>query len=179
MKTSYKFKYASEISLWLDGYNDLFSDFDPRPYQEKAVSSDFLDELKRAARDKPFDKISLKLLLQKGKRKLNDEKIIKNRLEHHFKHHYDIVKEEKRKIIKKGVFVALTGLILLFILVYFGSIIPNYGALTDYPIRLVEIMIWFLFWEGMNMVLFETKILNHNLDFYKKMSKCDVSFHHF
>lgn len=42
----------AEISLVLDTYDDIFSDFDPRPYGERALSSDFLDEAKKAARDK-------------------------------------------------------------------------------------------------------------------------------
>ena len=37
-----------EISFWLDSYDDLFSDFDPRPYAQKGFSEDFLDEAKRA-----------------------------------------------------------------------------------------------------------------------------------
>ncbi|MBI2151367.1 hypothetical protein HYU21_01420, partial [Candidatus Woesearchaeota archaeon] len=30
------------ISLVLDSYDDIFSDFDPRDYSEKALSEDFL-----------------------------------------------------------------------------------------------------------------------------------------
>nr|MBA4405505.1 hypothetical protein [Nanoarchaeum sp.] len=178
MEKGFKFKYASEISLWLDGYDDLFSDFDPRKYQEKAISNDFLEELKRAAKDKPFDKIALNLLVPKTKRNLNNETVIKNRLEHHFNHHYELVKEEKKKIIKKGVILACLGLIVLFLLIYFTRDISTDSMLVNYPIGIVEITIWFLFWEGLNMILFETKSVNHNLDFYKKMSKCDVKFHH-
>ena len=40
------------ISLILDSYNDMFSDFDPRSFSERALSDDFLSECKRAARDK-------------------------------------------------------------------------------------------------------------------------------
>ena len=42
----------AEISLILDTYDDIFSDFDPRPYNERALSEDFLIEARKAARDK-------------------------------------------------------------------------------------------------------------------------------
>ena len=37
----------SEISLWLDTYDDIFSDFDPRPYSQREMSEDFLKEISR------------------------------------------------------------------------------------------------------------------------------------
>lgn len=51
------------ISLILDSYDDIFSDFDPRPFSEKALSDDFLVECKRAARDKDRSVVELKLLV--------------------------------------------------------------------------------------------------------------------
>ena len=51
------------ISLILDDYNDLFSDFDPRHYSERALSDDFLAESKRASRDKPAGSLEVKFLV--------------------------------------------------------------------------------------------------------------------
>jgi hypothetical protein len=36
-----------EISIWLDSYNDIFSDFDSRPFSERTVSDDFLSEVRK------------------------------------------------------------------------------------------------------------------------------------
>ena len=33
------------VSLVLESYNDIFSDFDPRNYSERALSDDFLIEI--------------------------------------------------------------------------------------------------------------------------------------
>ena len=33
----------AQVSLVLDTYDDIFSDFDPRPYDQRALSGDFLD----------------------------------------------------------------------------------------------------------------------------------------
>ena len=67
------------ISLVLDSYNDIFSDFDPRDYSEKALSEDFLSECKRAARDKE-NHIELRLLIPIKKRNSTHENKIRKRL---------------------------------------------------------------------------------------------------
>ena len=58
-----KFKFESkkgnynEIVLLIKDYENIYSDFDIRPYPHRSLSSDFLDEVKRASKDKPFEKI--------------------------------------------------------------------------------------------------------------------------
>src|SRR3989344_7409018 len=98
----------SEISLWLDHYDDIFSDFDPRPYSQRALSIDFLDEVKRASKDKPLEALELKFLVPKDKREVSREFIIKKRLRDHFKKHIDLLSKEKKDTINQGaIFIAL------------------------------------------------------------------------
>ena len=79
----------SEISLIINSYDDIFSDFDPRPYTQRSLSVDMLDELKRASRDKASGQTELKFLIPKDLRKESDEIQIKKRLREHFKRHTD------------------------------------------------------------------------------------------
>ena len=67
------------ISLILDGYEDLFSDFDPRPYSKRTLSDDFILECKKAVRENKVElqNYELRLLVPKHKRKTNDETIIR------------------------------------------------------------------------------------------------------
>ena len=67
------------ISLILDGYEDLFSDFDPRPYSKRTLSDDFIFECKKAVRENKveFHNLELRLLIPKYKRKTNEEVIIR------------------------------------------------------------------------------------------------------
>lgn len=58
----------SEISLMINDYQDIFSSFDPRPYAERALSVDFLDEAKRASAEKEFGNIQLRLIISKKKK---------------------------------------------------------------------------------------------------------------
>ena len=40
---------GAKIFLWLDDFDDIFSDFDPRPYSARELSDDFLDEVRKIA----------------------------------------------------------------------------------------------------------------------------------
>ncbi len=46
----------ARLSIWLDIYDDIFSDFDSRPFHERALSDDFIHEAKKMAKEKPGDK---------------------------------------------------------------------------------------------------------------------------
>ncbi len=61
----------ANISLIIDDYEDIFSDFDPRDYIERAISDDFIQECKRSARDK-LKGIELRILVPKDKRNFKD-----------------------------------------------------------------------------------------------------------
>lgn len=75
----------SEVSLWLDSYDDIFSDFDPRPYSQRALSDDFLEEAKKAVKEKKTGELELRLLVPHSQRDLEKEIIIKRRLREYFK----------------------------------------------------------------------------------------------
>ena len=67
----------SSIHIALDDYDDIFSDFDISSYENRALSQDFLDELKARCDGKKLkDKIKLILSLPKKERNKKDEKVI-------------------------------------------------------------------------------------------------------
>jgi hypothetical protein len=165
----------SEISLVLDHYDDIFSDFDPRPYSQRALSDDFLAETKRASRDKVSGNIELKLLVHKALRNVQHETLIKKRLREHFKKHSIRIEQEKAKIVKEGIAFILIGMFLMAVASY--MMFKNYNTLfSSFIIILLEPGGWFFFWEGLRLVIFESKLKTPDLDFYRKMSKCDISF---
>jgi len=166
---------SSEIGLWLDGYEDMFSSFDPRPLEQRALSRDFLDELKRASNDKEKP-VDLSLLMPKRKRKLKEEAVIKKRLKSHFQKHYELVKGEKYNILKNGSIFFIAGLILMFVATYVLFIYRESSLLASFMVVLLEPGGWFLFWEGLDQIIFGTKTQKVDLEFYGKMSSCSVSF---
>lgn len=161
------------IGLILDGFDDIFSDFDPRSYSEKTLSDDFLNECRKAARDKKDEELELRLLLPKSKRNYAEEFTIKKRLKSHFLKHYQEKHKETRKIKREG-----------FIWFFIGSIIMlgatfmlNYSEfIFKYLVILSEPAGWFMFWEGLGKVFISSKAVQPELDFYKKMSHAKIVF---
>ena len=166
---------VSEISLVLDTYDDIFSDFDPRPFAERALSVDFLEEAERASKDKPSGDLDLNLLIPQNLRDSGKELTIKKRLKDHFKKHHQQYSKEKRTIVKSGLSLTLGGMIFMFLAAFVAH--KNLDSiLASFLIILFEPASWFMFWEGLNQVIFESKRIGPKIDFYGKMAKCNVNF---
>ncbi|MEM4336914.1 MAG: hypothetical protein QXG86_02830 [Candidatus Woesearchaeota archaeon] len=170
---------TSEISLRLDDYDDIFSDFDPRPYSQKALSVDFLEELKRASVDKKFGAIQLIFLVPLSKKNSSFELMIKKRLREHFKKHYRILKEEVKKTIRKGIVFMISGIILMVTATFLLFSETDKNLIKSFFITLLEPASWFLFWEGGDIALFEPKEKKLELEFYKKMANSRIIFYHY
>lgn len=164
-----------KISLMLDDYNDIFSDFDPRPNLVRMLSVDFLDEIKRATRDKK-EGLELNFLIPQHLREIKEENVIKKRLKNHFRKHYETSKQEVNSILKEGVFFVAFGVILMFLAAYVLFTFKESTFLTTFLVVILEPAGWFLFWEGLDLVIFEPKKRSHDLVFYKKMSKARIYF---
>ena len=166
----------AEISLVLKSYEDIFSSFDPRRYSERALSVDFLDEAERASRDKEKGSIDLELLLPKKQRKIHYEKMIKRRLKDHFKKHFGLLAIEKKKSIWMGGAFVFSGIVIMFLaaLVYFK--LGESTLFSSFLVVLLEPAGWFLFWEGLDILIFEPKKRKQDYMFYEKMVKCRIQF---
>ena len=174
-----KLLQLSEISLIIDTYDDIFSDFDPRPYSPRALSDDFLLEARKASKDKVSGTFELNFLIPSHLKNKVHELLIKKRLKEHFKRHHIIASREKHNIIKTGISFLIIGIIIMFITTF---LLFKYDAKTfliSFIIILSEPAGWFLFWEGMHQVIFETRTKKPEIEFYEKMSKCTVNFIHY
>lgn len=168
-----KLKQAN-ISLIIDTYDDIFSDFDPRDFNQRALSDDFLLECKRAARDK-LTGIELRIMVPKAIRNFKDESKIKKRLIDHFKHHYSLEEKEIKKIVWEGIsWFALGTVCILGVswLHTFESM--NFGL--NLLATMLEPAGWFSFWEGLGKVFIVTKEKSENFEFYKKMADVEINF---
>jgi hypothetical protein len=164
------------ISLKLANYNDIFSSFDPRPYSERSLSVDFLGEAKRASIDKPSGEIELRLLLSKNMRNSIKEDIIKKRLRTHFERHAKKIREQHNKIIRNGSIFTICGIVIMLLATFILFQETGKSLLTNFLVILFEPAGWFLFWEGLDMVIFESKKTTPDLEFYEKMAKSDINF---
>src|SRR3989338_2828541 len=168
---------SSEIRFAISGYDDLFSDFDARPISERGLSEDFLSEAKRAGAVKEGEKLDFIFLITKNKKDLKKEITIKDRLERHFKKHFGLLKNEKSKAIKQGVFFTILGVILMLLATYLFFKFKNESVLASFFTILLEPASWFLFWEGLDHAIFDSRSISDNLLFYKKMSGSNINFY--
>ena len=164
----------SEISLILDDYDDIFSDFDPRDYSVRALSVDFLHEAERASREK-VDHPHLSLLTPAKSRRKQKEKIIRKRLKKHFEKHYHKVQHQYRKTIFHGICFTLAGVLCMLIAVYILHSLPQ-NIINQFLLVLLEPGGWFLFWEGLVLILFESQKIKPELHFYAKMTTSQIRF---
>jgi len=167
---------VAEVKLTIDGYEDIFSEFDPRPLSERGMAGDFLFEAERAIMSKSVEKIDFLMLIPEKNRDLRKEKTIRDRLNEYFKKHYEIMNKEKKKVIRKGIGFTISGIILMLVATILFFKFKEGDFLTSFFTILLEPGGWFLFWEGLDLIIFESKETAPNLKFYKRMSKANIKF---
>jgi hypothetical protein len=159
-----------EIVLRLDHYNDIFSDFDIRPYSKRALSIDFLDEIKRATWDKENGAVELIFQIPEKDKNEEMEKTIRERLVEHFKRHHRLLEEEKKKIMRLGTWMVVMGIVCMIAATFVVFEDPSQNLLLSFLVVFLEPAAWFLLWEGMDQIIFNSKSLDNELNFYRKMS---------
>lgn len=166
----------SEVSLTVNSYNDIFSSFDSRPYHERALSVDFIDEAKRASRDKASVGLEVNILIPKKGRDEYSESVIKDRIKDHFRKHHHMIAEEKKSMINLGIRMIMLGIIFMFTATYLLFKYGNENLIMSFFIVLLEPAGWFTFWEGLNQAIFDAKRKNPELEFYRKMANAEIRF---
>jgi len=147
----------AELSLWLDSYDDIYSDFDARTLLKRRISEDFIHELEIAFKRREENTDLLILRVPVAVRHPEDERLITERLRNYFNHEY----EHYLQVVKKD-----TGRNIAFfcisIIVMFASVIINipgnqrFAHLT--PLRiLLEPAGWFFFWNSLEYFFFKRK----------------------
>ena len=166
----YQSDESREIFLRLENYSDIFSDFDVRPYSKRALSSDFLDEVKRASNDKYDTGIELVLYVPEEKRDQAQESVIAERLKAHFKKHFLLLRKEKRKILLLGTLMTVLGVISMILATRILFEDPTQSVWLSFLVVFLEPAAWFLLWEGIDQILFSSKNVEPELSFYRKMA---------
>jgi hypothetical protein len=166
---------ASSIRFGLDEYDDIFSDFDPRPYPERMLSDDFLYELKRASLDREEKGLELTLQVPKERRNAAQEKVILERLKAHFRRQRKRLEEKRKGERKTGLRMIALGVVFMFLATW---LLFRYKQelWSSFVVVLLEPAGWFTFWEGLNLVLFKSRETTPDLGFHRKMAGARITF---
>ena len=163
-----------KVSLIIDGYNDIFSDFDSRPYSHRSLSDDFLREATKVSYEASGE-IELRFLIPGIHRHAPDEAIIKKRLKEHFRKHSAILENEEKQRRNKGVVVAIVGFVLMLSATYIQTLERKELAQTLLFVVL-EPAGWFSLWYGLDTLFYSPKEKKQELVFYKKMARAEIIF---
>jgi hypothetical protein len=164
-----------EISIWLDSYDDIFSDFDSRPLSERTVSDDFLSEVRKVCDEKSRNKIHLKLSVPEALRKPEDEKIIIKRLHLYFRNNHHLNEKYSRQKNIKGIYFIIAGTLLMLCASYISFINPQKFYVHTLLI-LFEPAGWFFLWSGLDHLVYFSKSKKADLIYYNKMANAVIRF---
>lgn len=164
-----------EIGVWLDSYDDLFSDFDPRPYELRALSDDFIAQVKKIAKGHPGSIKGIKLLLPQDVRNDQYEKLIAKHLHAQFQHNYGQIRSDISKTTKKGLFLTVLGITFMILASFISFGNPESFFLHGLQV-LTEPAGWFLLWLGLDHLFYFSKKAKKDINFYALLSEIKIGF---
>lgn len=165
------------ISLILEDYGDIFSDFDPRGYSERGLSDDFLIQCRRAVKDQEYkaEGFELRLLVPKTKRSLADESKIRSRMKSHFNKHFKQEEKTMKALKTEGIIWFFIGVILITLAAY----VEHYTS-VNFIFNILFVILepagWFTAWSGLDKFFINSRENKPEFDFYRKMASCNINF---
>lgn len=167
-----------EICIWIDKYDDVFSEFDSRPFSDRALSDDFLREVRKMTSEKQKGEMRLKFHVMDDQRNPESEAIILDNLNKHFRHIAEELLDEQQATLRKGYMFLGFGFVL--ILVIFGlTTISTHASYLNGIILMLEPVGWFTTWTGLDYVFQISRKEKSAIDFNSKMAHAKIAFSSF
>jgi hypothetical protein len=165
----------AELSLWLDYYDDIYSDFDSRHYGKRRISDDFLYELRNALKYREKRINDLILLLPGDKRNEPDEKMIAASLKDFFSSRYGNSANRCRRKLNRGIILGITGIIIMITNTFAG-----YNGAHTFPLVAIRVILepagWFLLWASFDFLFYNWQELKKERDFFKELAEMNIHF---
>lgn len=165
----------TELSLWLDSYDDIYSDFDNRHYLKRRVSEDFLYELQKEMKFKKDSADSLVLLLPEKQRDATSEETITRSLNDFFCNQYEFHQKKRRQKFRHGIILLVTGIIIMLVNSWVNfRFAPAFHIVS---LRLIlEPAGWFLLWAGFDLLFYDFRVMKKDRDFFRKLCQMHIHF---
>jgi hypothetical protein len=164
-----------EVKLWLDSYDDLYSDFDSRHYGKRRISEDLLVELRRAIRQMPASPQALIFILPESLRHEASEQPILENMDRFFTSQSHLADRAYQRKILRGCLLLLFGLIIMlvntFITIRTGLSFSWVGLRV-----ILEPAGWFFVWAGMDYLFYDLRELRKEKVFYSALAGATVEF---
>ncbi len=165
----------AEMDLWLDSYDDIYSDFDSRHYLKRRISEDFLHELRTEMKHKEQPAGEMVLLLPKERREEQAEEIIARSLTDFFSRqaHFFVEKSQLKR--NKGFLLLGTGVIIILLNSWISYHFRESFLVISLKV-LLEPAGWFLLWAALDYLFYDYSELKKESSFYGFLSKMHIHF---
>jgi len=171
-----RIKDIKEVSMAIDTWDDIFSDFDPRPLSERALSEDFIFELKKRYRETRKGNYLITIFAPVTLKDEKSEKVVILRLKRHFKHRSLTRQRELARIRVRGVFFVMFGIFFLGFL----TLATYFRYFSDLAIEILGIIFmplgWFGIWEGFSKIVDTSPIVIQEEKLFDKLSTASYRF---
>jgi hypothetical protein len=164
-----------ELNLWLDSYDDIYSDFDSRHYLKRRMSDDFLYELRTEMKYKEQHPDNIALLLPKEQRNEDAEKMVADSLIDFFTNRFRYYQDKCRKKMNKGLLLIAIGIIIMLLNLWI-----NYYWAPSFFITALKVLLepagWFLLWTSLDILFYDYAEVKKEREFYKNLSETHILF---
>ena len=165
----------TELNLWLDSYDDVYSDFDSRHYLKRRISDDFLHELRIEIKDREHVARDLVLLLPPERRDETAEKIIAASLVNFFAGQFRFHEDKCRVKLNKGILLLASGIITMLVNSW-----VNYRYEVSFPVTALRVLMepagWFLLWAALDFLFYDFPGLKRERDFFRELWDMHIHF---
>lgn len=165
----------AELSLWLDSYDDIYSDFDSRNYLRRRISEDFLFELRKELKYKGDHAKDMLLLLPQDRRDASAENIIADSLQDFFKQQFHLYQEKCRNKVNQGLLLMVGGITVMVVNAWI-----NFQSRHSFPLTALRILLepagWFLMWAALDFLFYNYSLLKREREFYRELQEIHIHF---
>jgi hypothetical protein len=173
-----RIKDIKEISIAIDTWDDIFSDFDPRPLSDRTLSEDFIVELKKRYRESRKGRYILTIYAPLALKDDKSERMVIQRLKRHFMYR-SLQRQRELSVIRTRGFIFLAfGIVCLGFL----TVITYRRMFTEIAIELLGIIFmplgWFGIWEGFSKIVDTSPIFLQEEILFNRLSKAEYQFKH-
>ncbi len=168
--------FLREITITLDTYDDIFSDFDPRPYPQRELSEDFLKEIQRRYMEDKRGRFEVHFTIPSTERDTREEALIKKRLREHFGFVAARESDTIRATKTRGWFYILAGAIVLLANVFALYALNESNVFYQILSVLLVPAGWYGMYTGMGKVIDEPFSSVEKKSLYEKFERANYVF---
>ena len=175
-KTEQRVKDLREIGIVIDTWDDIFSDFDPRPLNERMVSGDFIDELKKRYKETRSANFIITIYVPRSLKDDQSQRMVTLRLKQHFRQKFLQKKKVLTFIRVRGLIFALVGISALSFL----TLATYFKFLSELTVQILGIVLmplgWFGLWEGLSKLVDTSPVVIQDAQLFQNLSKAIYHF---